>query len=75
MTKWLPKKEEEIGKIKVDETTDIIVRKVVDDDDKTNIDIRIFTRAKNFSGFSSKGIYLDINRLDELINILKSGKK
>jgi hypothetical protein len=73
-TKWKPQKEIERGRIKIDETMDIVVREVVDDDNNTNIDIRIFTRAKNFSGFSSKGVYLDINKLDELINILKGVK-
>jgi hypothetical protein len=73
-TKWKPQKEVERGRIKIDETMDIVVREVVDDDNNTNIDIRIFTRAKNFSGFSSKGVYLPRERISELIMLLERSK-
>jgi hypothetical protein len=72
-SKWIPKSEVEIGRIKVDEMNDIVVRKVVDDTDITNIDIRIFTTTKNFSGFG-KGVYISKDRVKELITLLEKAK-
>jgi hypothetical protein len=73
MIKFKPDEEKELGRIQLDEYNDLVIRKVKVEN-QINIDLRIFLKTKNYSGLTPKGIYLNIDKLDKLIDILKSGK-
>jgi hypothetical protein len=64
----------EIGKIKRDNASDIIIR-VTKFKGVTYVDIRHWLKLDTFTGFGKKGISLPVENLDELIEILKKVKK
>jgi hypothetical protein len=66
----MPESEEEVGRIVLDDTIDLVLRKVKSEG-KVNIDIRLFLKTDKWKGFTPKGIFFPVERKDEIIKILE----
>lgn len=69
---FVPEKVEEVGRIVRRGTSDIVVR-VSLYRGKIGVDIRYWLKIpeKNFEGWSKRGVYFEIDSLDEFLEILK----
>ena len=71
---FVPDKVEEIGRIVVEGSADIVVRNSLYKGD-TWVDIRFWVKTPKYTGWSKKGLALKEERLQELIDLLQKAKK
>ncbi len=65
--------EEEIGRIKKNETTDIVV-KVDDFGGKTGVSIREFVTSANYTGFTKQGTRIPAEKFEEFRKLIEKVK-
>lgn len=62
--------EKELGKVALNETSEIIVRRTVWKGE-TRLDIRTFVNSEEYTGWTKRGIAMPKKVFDELLAILK----
>lgn len=65
--------EKEIGRIKVDDRSAIVVR-LTEWRGKQGLDIRIYMASDIYTGFTKQGIRIPLDRIDELRGVLMKAK-
>lgn len=65
--------EEEIGRIKLSESTEIVVRKTEFKGEK-RIDIRKFVKTEKYTGWSKQGISIPVGNWRDVLEILEKVK-
>jgi hypothetical protein len=67
-------KEKEIGRIKVDDLSDIVVR-LTEWRGRQRLDIRLYMDSEQYKGFTKQGIGIPLDKIDDVRTLLLKAKE